>query len=74
VLIKIKIGAMNKNVGKTDKIVRVIIALCIIVLGYVNQSWWGLVGAGILIPAIVASDPLYTLFKINTKKKLNYGY
>jgi hypothetical protein len=59
---------MNKNVGKTDKIVRVILALCIIALGYVNQSWWGLIGAGILIPAIVASDPLYTLFKINTNK------
>jgi hypothetical protein len=59
---------MNKNVGKTDKIVRVILALCIITLGYINISWWGLVGAGILIPAITASDPLYTLFKINTNK------
>ena len=59
---------MNKNVGKTDKIVRVILALCIIALGYVNQSWWGLIGAGILIPAIMASDPLYTLLKINTNK------
>lgn len=59
---------MKKNVGKTDKIARVILALCIITFGYMNHSWRGLVGAGILIPAIMASDPLYTLLKINTNK------
>jgi hypothetical protein len=59
---------MKKNVGKIDKIVRVNLALCIITFGYINHSWWAVVGAGILILAIMTSHPIYTLFKINTNK------
>jgi hypothetical protein len=59
---------MKKNVGKTDKIIRIVLGLSIITIGYINHSFWGLVGAGILIPAIMASDSVYTLFKINTNK------
>jgi hypothetical protein len=59
---------MKKNVGKADRIVRVVLGLFIITIGIFNQSWWGIIGAGIIIPAIMASDPLYSAVGINTNK------
>ncbi len=60
---------MNKNFGKTDRLVRVILGITIISFGLVNQTWWGAIGAGIMIPAIISSDPLYNLIGININKK-----
>ena len=59
---------MKKNVGQTDKIIRVILGLVTISLGIYFQSWLGAIGAGIILPAIMASDPLYNLIGINTNK------
>ncbi|MEW6702993.1 MAG: DUF2892 domain-containing protein, partial [Bacteroidota bacterium] len=42
---------MNKNVGGTDRVVRVILALVIFALGIIYQSWWGLVG---IVPFLTA--------------------
>ena len=36
------------NVGKTDRIVRIILGIAIILLGIYFQSWWGAVG---IVPA-----------------------
>lgn len=60
---------MKKNVGKMDRIIRVIIGISIIGFGIATQSWWGLIGLGILLPAIMGSDPLYTLVGISTNNK-----
>jgi hypothetical protein len=60
---------MNKNVGKTDRLIRFILGITIITYGIINHTWWGAVGAGIMIPAILSSDLLYTLVRINTNKK-----
>jgi hypothetical protein len=59
---------MKKNVGKTDRIIRIILGVSIVTLGFINQSWLGLIGAGIILPAITGNDPLYSLIKLNTKK------
>ncbi len=59
---------MNKNVGKPDRIMRVIIGAAIITVGILYESWWGAVGAGIILPAIMGSDPLYSLIGVNTNK------
>jgi predicted small integral membrane protein len=59
---------MKKNVGKTDRIIRSILGVSIVTLGFINQSWLGLIGAGIIVPAITGNDPLYALIKLNTKK------
>jgi len=59
---------MKKNVGKADKIARVVLGVSIIIFGYVTQSWWGLVGGGIILPAILGSDPLYSLIGADTNK------
>lgn len=59
---------MKKNVGKTDRIIRTILGISIVTLGIINQSWFGLIGAGIILQAITGNDPLYSLIKLNTKK------
>ncbi len=60
---------MNKNIGKVDKTVRIIIGLVVIALGINFQSWWGLVGLVPLLTALVGFCPLYAPCKISTVKK-----
>ena len=64
-----------KNIGKTDKIVRVLIAVLFTVL-FLNQLVTGVMGvilvilAGVfLLTSIVGTCPLYLPFKINTNHK-----
>ncbi len=52
---------MKCNVGKTDKIIRLIIGVTVIVLGIVFKSWWGAVGLIPLLTASISFCPLYTL-------------
>lgn len=59
---------MKKNVGSLDQIIRVIIAIVIFVIGYVNHSWWGLLGLLPLITALVGFCPLYAILGIKTCK------
>jgi K+-transporting ATPase A subunit len=64
-----------KNIGKSDKIVRVLIAVLFTVL-FLNQVVTGIVGvilvilAGVfLLTSVVGTCPLYLPFKINTNHK-----
>jgi K+-transporting ATPase A subunit len=64
-----------KNIGKSDKIVRVLIAVLFTVL-FLNQVVTGVMGvilvilAGVfLLTSIVGTCPLYLPFKINTNHK-----
>ncbi len=59
---------MKKNVGNTDKIIRIILGLVIVVLGFVYSSWWGLVGIIPLATAFMGFCPAYVPFKISTNK------
>ncbi|MEQ8546308.1 MAG: DUF2892 domain-containing protein [Cyclobacteriaceae bacterium] len=59
---------MKKNVGKTDRNLRFILGIVIITIGIVYQTWWGLAGAGIILPGLMSSDPLYTLLGMDTNK------
>ncbi len=59
---------MKKNVGSVDKVVRIILGLVIIVLGFVYSSWWGLVGIIPLATAFMGFCPAYYPFKISTNK------
>ena len=59
---------MKKNVGRTDKIIRVVLGFLLITLGVLGHNWWGLLGAGILLPAIMGSDPLYSVIGVDTNK------
>lgn len=59
---------MKKNVGKIDKILRVIAGLIIGGLGLYYESWWGLIGIVPIFTALISFCPFYPIFKINTKK------
>jgi len=59
---------MQCNVGKADKIVRVIIGLVIIVLGLYFKSWWGAIGLAPLLTALIGWCPLYVPLGIKTCK------
>ncbi|MCL5029637.1 MAG: DUF2892 domain-containing protein [Bacteroidetes bacterium] len=60
---------MKKNIGSTDKIIRVILGIAIILLGIIFQSWWGLIGIIPLFTALSGTCLLYLLFGISTFKK-----
>jgi len=57
---------MKANVGKTDKIIRIIIALIIAAVGVYFNSWWGLLAIIPLATALVSFCGLYSLFGIST--------
>ncbi len=64
-----------KNIGKSDKIVRVLIAVLFTFL-FLNQVVTGIMGvilvilAGVfLLTSVVGTCPLYLPFKINTNHK-----
>jgi len=57
---------MQANIGKADRLIRIIIGVIIMGIGMYFKTWWGALG---VIPIVVASlrfCPLYVPFKINT--------
>jgi len=60
---------MTCNVGKTDKIIRVIVAVVIAVLGIYFKSWWGLLAIIPLLTAALGFCGLYVPLKISTIEK-----
>lgn len=68
---------MKKNVGNTDKLVRLIVAVVIFILVYTNKIHNSTMEYLLLVVALIAAVtsllnycPVYTLLKINTGKKL----
>ena len=59
---------MKCNVGKTDRILRIIVGLGIIGFGVVTQSWIGAIGLVPLLTGIIRWCPAYVPFKISTNK------
>ncbi len=60
---------MEKNVGKADKIIRIVLGLVIGAAGYHFQSWWGLIGIVPIFTALINWCPLYAPFGIKTCRK-----
>ena len=63
---------MKKNVGKTDQIIRIVLAVVLFSLFFLldgGARWWGLLGLVPLVTALAGSCPLYALFGISTKGK-----
>lgn len=59
---------MKCNVGKTDRLLRIIIGLVILVLGYIYSYWWGLIGLIPLLTGLFRWCPAYLPCKISTDK------
>ncbi len=62
---------MKTNVGSADKIVRIVLGIAIIILGFVLQSWWGLIGVVVLLTGVLNFCPAYALLGVSTKAKVN---
>ncbi|MBT4287378.1 MAG: DUF2892 domain-containing protein [Deltaproteobacteria bacterium] len=60
---------MKKNVGPVDRLLRLIVGLIIIGIGYYYQSWWGAIGVLMLLTAAMGWCPPYSIFKISTCKR-----
>ncbi|HYQ38226.1 MAG TPA: DUF2892 domain-containing protein [Pseudomonas sp.] len=61
---------MQCNVGKTDKTLRIIAGLVLLVLGAAGViGWWGLIGLVPLATGLMNWCPAYALLGIKTCKK-----
>ncbi len=60
---------MKKNVGGIDRILRVILGVVILVVGYLNSSWWGLVGLVPIATGLMNFCPFYLPFNLSTSGK-----
>ena len=66
---------MKKNVGTTDKVIRLVLAIIGLVLFFTNAMTGTLayivlaISVILVITSIVSYCPLYSLFKISTAKK-----
>jgi len=59
---------MKKNIGITDRWIRIVLGLVIGAAGLYFKSWWGLVGLIPLSTALIGTCPLYLPFGISTRR------
>lgn len=60
---------MKKNMGSLDKNIRLIFGIAIIVIGFLFNSWWGLIGIIPILTSISSFCPFYVPLKMSTIKK-----
>ncbi|MEZ4357926.1 MAG: DUF2892 domain-containing protein [Eubacteriales bacterium] len=63
---------MEKNIGRTERTIRIIIGLLILSLMFILKGglWWiGLFGLIPLLTGIIGVCPLYALIHVNTAEK-----
>lgn len=60
---------MKCNVGKSDKIARIVLGIAIIAAGVYFKSWWGAVGVVPLFTALIGWCPAYLPFGISSCRK-----
>ena len=65
---------MKKNMGNTDRVIRVLVAVVVAVLYFTNQISGtlalilGLLAVVFVLTSVVGTCPLYLPFKLSTKK------
>lgn len=57
---------IQANVGKADKMIRLLAGIAVIAAGVYFQSWWGAVGIVPIATALINWCPLYAPFGIST--------
>jgi hypothetical protein len=60
---------MQCNVGNTDRVIRILLGLCIIAAGFYYQSWFGVIGVVPLVTAGLRWCPVYLPFGFSSCKK-----
>jgi len=59
---------MTKNMGTTDRVIRVILGVGLLAWGYSAQNWLGAIGLVPLLTAALGWCPAYLPFGIKTTK------
>ena len=59
---------MKPNVGQTDRTLRIILGVVIIVAGVYLKSWWGVIGIVPILTAVIRWCPAYLPFGISSDK------
>ncbi|MDX1573964.1 MAG: DUF2892 domain-containing protein [Methylophaga sp.] len=57
---------MQKNLGKWDSRIRIVLGSVIIAVALYYQSWWALLGVGLLINGLTQRCGGYALFGFST--------
>lgn len=57
---------MQNNIGKADRVFRIVAGIAIIAAGVYFESWWGAIGALPLLTAALGWCPAYLPFGIST--------
>jgi hypothetical protein len=57
------------NVGKADRVLRIVAGLAIIGAGLASQQWWGAIGLVLLLTGIIRWCPVYVPLKLSTIRK-----
>ena len=57
---------MKCNVGGTDRIIRIILGVVIILAGIYFKSWWGVVGILPIVTGLIRFCPAYVPFGFST--------
>lgn len=60
---------MNINLGKTDRLIRIIAGSVIIIVSLLYQSWWALLGVALLLNGLSGRCGGYALLGISTAEK-----
>ncbi len=60
---------MSCNVGTADRILRIVLGLALLGVGFYLKAWWGLIGLVPLLTGALRWCPLYLPFRISTDKK-----
>lgn len=59
---------MNSNIGKTDRMIRLLLGLLTLGLGALLNAWWGVFGIIPLATAAIGWCPAYVPFGFSTCK------
>ena len=57
---------MTKNIGSTDKVLRIELAIAITIAAVYFKSWWGLLALVPLLTGLFSVCPLYLILGVNT--------
>lgn len=59
---------MAKNVGITDRIIRIVVGIILFFTGYVTHYIWLIIGLILFVTGLFGWCPLYKIFGISTAK------
>ncbi len=57
---------MKPNIGKVDRLLRVIVGIVAVTWGVTSNNWWGALGIIPLITAAIGWCPPYAIFGVET--------